>query len=51
MDGTMANGNDSSDDMERIEMLRSKMMDGTITDAERDELRTMKQRMTLDSDK
>jgi hypothetical protein len=47
-DGTMAKG---SDDMnaDRMRMLNEKMNDGTITDAEREELAKM-QGKTTDSD-
>ena len=39
MDGTMSKGDDMAAD--RIKMLTQKMNDGTITDAERDELMKM----------
>jgi len=50
MDGTMAKSDDNADDMERIEMLKSKKKDGSISDAERDELFNLEKRTTLDSD-
>jgi len=47
MDGTMAKGDDMTAD--RKQMLMQKMNDGTITDAEREELAKM-QGNTSDSD-
>lgn len=49
MDGTMAK--DDNQDMERMQMLTNKMSDGTITDAERDELAMIQNRGLPDSGK
>lgn len=49
MDGMKSKGYDMNDDMDRMRMLTDKMNDGSITDAERDELTKMQSRPSTDA--